>query len=96
MATVGQITSTPDANGNHKLKCPKCHTLFFAPITKDDDTGVLQNTICVNCHHSDEPLAFVYAANKAQTDKMVMSYAEREMKNTLKRAFRGSKHIKIK
>jgi hypothetical protein len=96
MTTVGQITSTPDADGNHKLKCPKCHTLFFAPITKDDDTGALQNTVCENCHHSDEPLTFVYAANKAQTDKIVMNYAEREMKNMFKKAFRGSKHIKIK
>lgn len=96
MTTVGQITSTPDASGNHKLKCPKCHTVFFAPITNDDDTGVLQNTVCENCHHADEPLAFVYAANKAQTDKMVMNYAEREMKNMLKKAFVGSKNIRIR
>lgn len=96
MTTIGQITSTPDANGNHKLRCPECHTLFFAPITKDDDTEVLQNTICENCHHSDEPLAFVYTANKAQTDRMVANYAEREMKSMLKKAFRGSKNIRIK
>lgn len=96
MTTVGQITSTPDSNGNHKLKCPKCHTVFFAPITKEDDTGKLQNSTCENCHYSDEPLAFVYAANKAQTDRMVISYAEREMKSMLKRASRGSKNVKIK
>jgi len=96
MTTVGQITSTPDANGNHRLKCPSCHITFLAPITKDDDTGELQNTVCENCHHSDEPLAFVYAANKTQTDKMVMDYASQEMKNMLKKAFRGSKNIKIK
>lgn len=96
MVTLGLLKSTPDANGSHKLKCPKCHILFLAPITKDDDTGKLQDTVCENCHHSDEPLAFVYAANKAQADKMVMDYAEREIKNTLKSAFRGSKNIKIK
>jgi hypothetical protein len=96
MTTVGQITSTPDASGNHSLKCPSCHITFLAPITKDDNTGELQNTVCENCHHSDEPLAFVYAANKVQTDKMVINYAEREMKNMLKNAFRGSKNIKIR
>jgi len=95
MTTVGQITSTPDANGNHKHKCPNCHTVFFAPITKDDDTGKLQNTVCENCHHSDEPLAFLYEANKAQTDKMVMDYAERELSKSLKKAFGGSKNIRL-
>ena len=96
MTTIGQITSTPDANGNHKLKCPKCHTVFFKPIIKDDNTGILQTVICDNCHHADEPLAFMHAANKAQADAMVMNYVECEMKNMLKKAFRGSKHIKIK
>lgn len=96
MATIGQITSTPDANGNHKLKCPKCHTVFFEPIIKDDNTGILQTVICDNCYHAAEPLMFVYTANKEQTDAMVMNYAEHEMKNMFKKAFRGSKHIKIK
>lgn len=96
MTIIGQLSSTPDSNGNHKLKCPKCHTVFFAPITKDDRTGELQNTVCENCSHVDEPLTFVYAANKAQADKIAMNYAEREIKNTLKKAFRGSKNIRIK
>ena len=96
MTTIGQITSTPDANGNHKLKCPKCHTVFFEPIIKDDITGILQTVICDNCHHADEPLAFIHAANKARADAMAMNYAEHEMKNMLKKAFRGSKYIKIK
>lgn len=90
------ITSNPDANGNHGLKCPQCLISFFAPITKDDKTGELQNIICENCHHAAEPLMFVYTANKEQTDAMVMNYAEREMKSMLKKAFRGSKNIKIK
>ncbi|MCA9341529.1 hypothetical protein KC952_03275 [Candidatus Saccharibacteria bacterium] len=96
MTEFGKLTSTPDANGNHKLRCPKCHTTFLAPITKDDDTGEIENTVCENCHHTDEPLKFVYAANKEQADKMVMGYAEREMKNMLKKTFRGSKNIRIK
>ncbi len=90
------VTSTPDTNGNHKLQCPQCSISFFAPITKDDKTGELQDIICENCHHVAEPIMFVYTANKEQTDAIVMSYAEREMKNVLKKAFRGSKHIKIK
>ena len=90
------ITSDPDTNGNHRLQCPQCLVSFFAPITKDDKTGELQDIICENCHHAAEPLMFVYTANKEQTDAMVMNYAEREMKNMLKKAFRGSKHIKIK
>ena len=90
------ITSNPDANGNHSLKCPQCLISFFAPIMKDDETDELQNIICENCHHTAEPLMFVYTANKEQTDVAVMNYAEREMKSMLKRAFRGSKNIKIK
>lgn len=39
---------------------------------------------------------FIYTANKEQADAMVMNYAECEMKNMLKKAFRGSKYIKIK
>ena len=55
-----------------------------------------QCLICENCHHAAEPLMFIYTANKEQADAMVMNYAEREMKNMLKKAFRGSKYIKIK
>lgn len=90
------ITSDPDKDGNHRLQCPQCLISFFAPIAKDDKTGELQDIICENCHHAAEPLMFIYTANKDQVDAMVMNYAEREMKNMLKKAFRGSKHIKIK
>ena len=91
-----RIISDPDANGNHKLQCPQCFISCFAPITKDDKTGKLQDIICENCHHAAEPLMFIYTANKEQANAMVINYAEREMKNILKKAFRGSKHIKIK
>ena len=96
MTAIGQLTSAPDANGNHKLKCPKCHIAFFAHITKDDATGKLENTVCTNCQYSDEPLTFVYAANKAKADRMAVDYAQREMKNMFKKTFRGSKNFKIK
>lgn len=90
------ITSDPDKDGKHRLQCPQCLVSFFAPITKDDKTGKLQDIICENCHHATEPLMFIYTANKEQANAMVINYAEREMKNMLKKAFRGSNHIKIK
>ena len=90
------ITSDPDKDGKHRLQCPQCLVSFFAPITEDDKTGKLQDIICENCHHAAEPLMFIYTANKEQANAMVINYAEREMKNMLKKAFRGSKHIKIK
>lgn len=89
--TVGQITSEPDANGNHRLKCPKCHYEFLATITRDDDTQELNDTVCAKCGHSAEPITFLYHANKEQTDKMVGDYAMSE----IKRVFGRNKHIKI-
>lgn len=90
------ITSDPDTNGNHRLQCPQCLVSFFAPITKDDKTGELQNIICENCHHSDKPLMFVYTATKEQTDAAVMGYAKREMRSMLKKSLRGSRNIKFR
>lgn len=40
------ITSDPDKDGNHRLRCPQCLVSFFVPITKDDKTGELQDIIC--------------------------------------------------
>jgi hypothetical protein len=81
------ITSDPDKDGKHRLQCPQCLVYFSAPTTKDDKTGELQDIICENCHHVTEPLMFIYTANKEQTDAMVMNYAERKMKNMLKKRF---------
>lgn len=90
------ITSDPDKDGKHRLQRPQCLVSFFAPITKDDKTDKLQDIICENCHHAAEPLMFIYTANKEQANAIAINYAEREMKNMLKKAFRGSKYIKIK
>lgn len=81
------IISDPDKDGKHRLQCPQYFISFFVPITKDDKTGELQDIICENCHHVTKPLMFIYTANKEQTDAMVMNYAEREMKNILKKRF---------
>lgn len=89
--TLGQITSVPDADGNHRLKCPQCHTEFLAHITRDDDTQELNNTICETCGYSGDPVDFLYQANKAATDEMVGDYVTRQ----LKKAFGGNKNIKI-
>lgn len=96
MKTLGKITSTPDANGNHKLECPKCHTSFLAPVTKDTSTGQLHNVTCATCRYSDAPLVFLHAGNEEKTNQMAKNYVEREMKKALKKAFRGSKNIRFK
>ncbi|MBL8121304.1 hypothetical protein JNM87_00955 [Candidatus Saccharibacteria bacterium] len=90
--TVGQITSTPDSDGNHRLKCPKCHAEFLAHITSNDDTQQANNTVCEACGYSGKPVEFLYQANKEVADKMVGDYAM----NELKKAFGGNKHINIK
>ena len=89
--TVGRITSTPDADGNHRLKCPQCHTEFLAHITREDASQELNNTTCEACGFSGDPVEFLYHANKVMTDKMVSDYAVTQ----LKKAFGGNKHIRI-
>jgi predicted RNA-binding Zn-ribbon protein involved in translation (DUF1610 family) len=89
--TLGQITSKPDADGNHQLKCPQCRTEFLEHITRDEETRKINNTICEACGYSGEPVEFLYHANKEATDKMVGDYAIQE----LKKIFNG-KSIKIR
>lgn len=96
MATAGHITSEPNAEGKHNLKCPQCKTSFSAHITKDDKSGAIHDVVCEACHHSGAPLNFVYEANKEASNKMVADYAIDELRNGLKKSFRGSKHIKFK
>lgn len=89
--TVGQITSTPDADGNHRMKCPQCHSEFLTHITRDDDTKELDNTICEACSHSGGPVEFLYLANEAATNKMVGSYVTKRFK----KAFVSNKQINV-
>jgi hypothetical protein len=96
MSTASKITSTPDADGNHKLKCPQCQTVFFSPITKNDNTGVIDDITCTSCPHREAPLAFLHEANKKQADKIIMDYAEKELKKIFKKSLNNSKHIKFK
>lgn len=89
--TVGQITSNPDIDGNHRLKCPQCRAEFLAHITRDENTQEINNTVCEACGYSGEPVEFLYHANKEATDKMVGDYAMEE----LKKVFGGNK-LKIR
>lgn len=81
METIGRMTSNPDASGKHELKCPNCLTLFRAPILKDSETGTLYDVVCNNCGHTDQPIQFLYTAQKAQADKMAHDFVERKIKN---------------
>lgn len=96
MSTAGKIISTPDADGNHKLICPRCQTVFFSPVTKNDDTGVIDDITCANCPHREAALTFLHEANKKQADKIVMDYAEKELRKIFKKSLGNSKHIKFK
>ncbi|PKL31021.1 hypothetical protein CVV43_04560 [Candidatus Saccharibacteria bacterium HGW-Saccharibacteria-1] len=96
MNTAGCITSTPDAYGKHRLKCPKCQTEFTEYIVKDSETDELQNITCTACRHSDAPLIFIHEANKEIADKIAMDYAKQEISNDLRKSFRGSKNVKFR
>lgn len=90
--TVGRISSIPDKDGRHQLRCPRCKVSFAAPIIRDDDTQKLENITCDGCGYREEPLVFLHQANKQVADNMVYDYAMRE----IKKALGDSKRIKIK
>ena len=96
MNAAGKITSTPDTNGNHSLKCPKCKANFLSIITKEDTTGVVNNVTCVHCGHSKAPLAYIYEANKKAADKIALNHAEKELQKMFKGSFENSRNIKFK
>lgn len=80
METIGTMTSQPNKNGEHDLKCPNCMTLFLAAITKNDETGDINDVICPSCSHTDQPLAFLYTAQKDQADKMAHEFVDKKIK----------------
>ena len=90
--TVGQISSTPDENGNHALKCPNCGASFLSQIIKDEDSQVLLNITCNGCGHENEPVLFIHQANKQVADQMVKNFALKEIRGALGK----NKHIKLK
>jgi DNA-directed RNA polymerase subunit RPC12/RpoP len=86
------MTSNPDADGNHRLKCPRCHTEFLAHIIRDDITQKIDNTVCEACGHEGEPVEFLYHANKEATDKMVSDYVMKD----IKKAFGRNRRTRIR
>lgn len=83
--TVGKLTSEPDAEGRHKLKCPNCKTIFLSVITKDEKTNEINPITCTSCSHSAQPLAFLHELNKEKELKLVKDYADKEIKKAFKR-----------
>lgn len=88
---LGRMSSVPDKDGKHTLRCPKCHANFLSFIERADSVE-LQDISCPRCDHEDAPLSFVGEANK---DK-AMDLARDFVKNDLKKAFKDSKNIKFK
>lgn len=77
--TLGTISSQPNKDGNHTLKCPKCAQTFLSKITKDDKTGTLDPVVCFACSYSDDPKHFVAAAHQSEANNMARDYVSREI-----------------
>jgi len=87
MATkdIEKITSEPNEEGKHSLRCPECLVDFLSTITKDDKSDAINDVHCPSCGHNDEPKLFIAAANQSAVNKLAMDHAVKELKKT----FRG-------
>lgn len=83
--TIGKLTSDPDADGDHKLKCPRCKSLFKAPVTRDELTGDTTDVTCPNCGHADKGLLFLYELQKQTAEKITRDYADKLVRDSLKK-----------
>lgn len=81
--TLGQITSSPDADGKHGLRCPKCGIIFRSLVQKSEKTGELTPVTCERCKHSADPKHFIAAAQQATLSKMATDYMANEIKKIL-------------
>lgn len=79
-----KITSDPNENGEHSLKCPECGNDFLSVITKNDTTGAISTITCPSCQHVDEPKHFVTVAHQEEVNSLVMDYAIKELKKSFK------------
>lgn len=79
--TLGKISSHPNENGEHVLKCPQCSHSFQTTISKDDKTGAIEKTTCPVCVYQNEPKYFVAAAHQSEVNSLTMGYAAKELKN---------------
>lgn len=82
MVTIGTLTSHPDINGKHSLKCPKCSTVFLSTIKKGN-SGNLMNITCPKCGTKDDPKPFIYAVQKESVDEMALNAADKMIRELL-------------
>ena len=87
---LGQITSTPNGNGEHTLKCPFCKATFLSIIEAD------LRVACAQCGYQDMAKAFIAKAHQNEVERMAQSYVKTELGKTLQKAFKGNKNIKFK
>jgi len=80
--TLGKISSTPDAEGKHSLRCPKCGNAFNAAIQKDDKSDELLPVTCTKCGHSGDPKHFIVAAQQDAVSDLAKDYVASELKKT--------------
>lgn len=85
VTTLGQITSEPNDNNEHLLKCPKCKSDFLSSINKDDKTNALGSVLCPTCKHFGEPKFFVAAVHQDEVNSMAMNYATTELSKLFKK-----------
>lgn len=83
--TLGRITSEPNENNEHSLKCPQCKCDFLSTINKDNKTDALNSVACPACKHSGEPKLFVAAAHQDEVKSKTMNYAKNELSKMLNR-----------
>lgn len=81
--TLGRISSMPDKDGRHKLKCPKCQTDFTSRVMQEDG-GEFHGISCPHCSHKSTPLDFVSEANKDEAMDLVKNYVDTELKKAFK------------
>lgn len=90
--TLGKITSTPDAEGKHKLRCPQCSNIFRSAIQKDEKSGELLPITCTKCSYSNDAKHFVAAAQQDTVNRLARDYMDQK----IKKAFGNSIEIKLK
>lgn len=85
---LGEIKSEPNESGEHSLKCPDCSHAFRSTITKDDETGEINQITCPSCRRSNDPKYFVAAAHQDEVNTLAADYVQKELRKSLGRWFK--------
>lgn len=83
--TLGKITSEPNKNGQHSLRCPQCSNSFLSTIAQDDKSQAMNDVICPACGHAAEPKYFVAAAHQNEVNAMTKDYLVKELSKAFKK-----------